>query len=150
MQRHPNVGQSASEGTRVERETGRGLGEGAPPPLGGRKTTEEQAQEIVDRIINQLPGQSPPNGQAPAPHRRQTRPTWGGRGRGDRDRSSGGREGGRRGGNRETGQQDPPHKEGSIAKRLQSTKRRRSRHQRRKRWKEGTCMDRPQGGQRER
>ena len=110
LQRHPNVGKSGSEGERVEMETGRGWREGAPPPLGGRGTPEEQAQEIVERIINQQSGRSPPSGQAPAPHRCQTRPTWGGRGGGDRDRSSGGRGGGRRGDIGGRGSRTPPTK----------------------------------------
>ena len=61
--------QSGIEGTTRERRPGRGCGEGAPPPLEGRGTPEDQAWRIVAQIINQPPGRSAPISQSPAPHR---------------------------------------------------------------------------------
>ena len=62
----------------------------------------------MSRIINQTPGQIPPSGQAPDPHRRQTCPTQGVRGSGGRDRSGGERGGGRRGALRDEAAGPPP------------------------------------------
>ena len=44
-----------------------GVREGAPPPLGGRGTPEEQARSTVARIVNFPSGGGPPSGQTPAP-----------------------------------------------------------------------------------
>ena len=41
-------------------------GGGAPPPLGGRGTPDEQARAIVARIILDTPGGGPHSGQTPA------------------------------------------------------------------------------------
>ena len=71
---------------------------------------EEQARAIMSRIINQPPGRIPPSGQAPAPHIRQTHPTWGVWGQGERDRSDGGRWGGGRGGIWVWGSRTPPQR----------------------------------------
>ena len=58
LQRLPTAGRRGSEGERGERTTGKRRGEGALPPLGGRGTPEEQAQDIIDRIINESPGEA--------------------------------------------------------------------------------------------
>ena len=44
------------EGARGEVQKGAVVGGGAPPPLGGRGELEEQAQAIVDRIVNSQRG----------------------------------------------------------------------------------------------
>ena len=90
-----SCGKSITRGRRREgpiREgwTGRGRGEGAPPPLGGREPTEELAWRIVDDIINTLPGVGPPSGETPEPRSQQVC-TQEARGRESRGRSGGGR-----------------------------------------------------------
>ena len=45
------------EGPNMEIWTGRGSGNGAPPPAGGRGIPEDQARDIVNDIINTLRGE---------------------------------------------------------------------------------------------
>ena len=47
------------------------VGEGAPPPLGGRGKPEEQARAIVAQIVNFLPGRDPPSDQTLAQQAQQ-------------------------------------------------------------------------------
>ena len=68
---------------------------GAPPPLGGRGTPEEQARAIVARIINLTPGGGPHSVQTPELSQ-QARNIQGARGRGGRGRRGGRWDGERR------------------------------------------------------
>ena len=56
LQSPPTTRLSRSEGGTRERRLGRGHGEGAPPPLGGRGTQEEEAQAIMNHIVNLMKG----------------------------------------------------------------------------------------------
>ena len=79
-------------------------------PIRWEGSPEEQAQIIMSQIINQPPGQSPPSGQAPEPHRKHTQPTRGVRGQRSRVRSGGGRGGGGRGDTGGQGSRTPPQR----------------------------------------
>ena len=83
------------------------FGEGAPPPLGGRGTPEEQAHAIVSRIFNFLPEGGPPSCQNPAPTN-QAQHIQGARGKGRRGGRGRGREGGVRGKTGERSHIPPP------------------------------------------
>ena len=68
LQRPHTSRQSGVEGAGEEGRESTGVGEGAPPPLGGRGTPEEQACVLFYNIVNAPLGRSQPNGQAPARH----------------------------------------------------------------------------------
>ena len=67
LQRTPTTRIIRNEGATREQRPGRGRGEGAPPPLGGRGVPEDQTRRIVAHIINQLPGLIPPSDQSLEP-----------------------------------------------------------------------------------
>ena len=70
-QKPPTTRKSRSNGATREWHSRRGHREGSLPPLGGRGVPEDQTRRIVAQIVHQPPGQSPPSGLAPAPHRQQ-------------------------------------------------------------------------------
>ena len=61
----PPASGSEGEEIRGDSQGGTRVGVGAPTPLGGRGTPEDQARAIVARIINFLPGGGPHSGQTP-------------------------------------------------------------------------------------
>ena len=93
LQRTHTSRQSGAEGAGEEGRESKGVREGAPLPLGGRETPEEQARVIFDNIGNTPPGRISSRGQSPVHHIRRTCPTREGRVRRGRDWRGGGRGG---------------------------------------------------------
>ena len=60
---------SGEEGEGEEGRETAGDGEGGPPPLGWRRTPDEQVRVLFNNTVNTPPGRIPPSGQAPATHR---------------------------------------------------------------------------------